>query len=153
VREWLDTAGLKLWVEYSITGDDATNRKVMDQVTGGVSNVAQSEVTFRTLTPLADTGAALVLVTISSRYLDPKAETEKLATLELNKDNETFKLKPIYLVGRQAEEEKPNDPLFKYRLTIVKPDGTTKEGKEWIASSKMTIFIGAAQIKPILEGN
>lgn len=153
VREWLDGAALKMWIEYAPAGDETAHKRVMDQVTGGVSNVAQTEIAFRTLAPLADTGAALIVVTLTSRYLDPKAQVEKTVTLELNKDNETFRVKPVFLVNRQLDEDKPGDPLFKYRLTVVKPDGSSKDGQEWIPSSKKTIFIGAAQIKPLLGTN
>lgn len=153
VRPWLDGHALKMWVEYDLVNDPAAHQKVMEALVGGPDKVGASEVVFRTLTPLADTGAALIVVTISSRYLEPKGMVEKVTTLELNKDNETFRLRPVYLVNRRAEEDKPNDPLFKYRLTVVKPDGTTKEAKEWVSTSKMTIFIGSAVIKPILEAN
>lgn len=153
VRQWLDGFAMKMWVEYDMAPDDASHRKVAEGLFIGPDRTASAEVVFRTLTPLADTGAALIVVTISSRYLEPKGQTEKTVTLELNKDNEAFRLKPVYLLNRTAEEEKPGDPLYKYRLTVVKPDGTTKEGKEWISSSKMTVFIGSAVVKPILEAN
>jgi hypothetical protein len=151
VRQWLDTSALKMWVEFGLNTNEDANKKVLGPITIGPSVVGASEVTFRTLTPLADTGAALIQVTISSRYMEPKGQVEKTATLELNKDNESFKLRPIYLINRQPDEDRPNDPLFKYKLTVVKPDGTTKEGKDWIPSSKMTIFIGSVVIKPILD--
>lgn len=153
VRPWLESSAIKFWVEYGVQGTEAGHKKAMEAATGGVSSVTASEITFRTLTPLADTGAALIQVTVSSRYLDPKGQLEKTATLELNKDNEAFKLRPIYLLNRQPDEERPGDPLFKYRLTVVKPDGTVKEGKEWIPSNKMTLFIGSVLIKPILEAS
>ena len=55
-------------------------------------------------------------MTIVSKYLEPKGQLEKTVTLELNKDNAAFTLKPVYLLNRTAEEDKPNDPLYKYRF-------------------------------------
>lgn len=151
IPAWLDTSAKRAWIEYSLVGDDPdANQKAWDSITGGVTGAAQAEITFRTLTPLQDTGAALVVVTVSSKYFDPKGGAETTKTLELGKDNENFKLKPIYLVGRQPGEDKPNDPLFKFKLTVVKADGTTVESPQWTPSNGTTIYIGKAQLQPLL---
>jgi hypothetical protein len=151
VPTWLDTSAQKMWIDYAVVADDEdANRKALEAVTGGVTSVAQAEISFRALTPLQDTGVALVLVTVSSKYFDPKGTTESVKTIELSKDNEVFKIKPIYLVNRQAGDEKPGDPLFKFKLTVVKADGTSKESNQWTPSNGLTIYIGKAQIQPIL---
>ena len=151
IRTWLDTSARRMWVDYSIVGDDlAANKKAWDGVTGGVTGAAQSEITFRTLTPLQDTGAALVVVTVASKYFDPRGGAETTKTIELDKDNGSFKLKPIYLVNRQAGENKPGDPLFKFKLTVVKADGTSVESPQWTNSNGTTIYIGKAQVQPLL---
>ncbi len=151
IPAWLDTSAKRMWVDYSIVSDDPeANKKAWDVVTGGVTGAAQSEITFRTLTPLQDTGAALVVVTVASKYFNPKGGAETTRTIELGKDNESFKLKPIYLVNRQAGENKPGDPLFKFKLTIVNADGTTAESAQWTNSNNTTIYIGKAQVQPLL---
>jgi hypothetical protein len=150
IPAWLDSSR-RAWIEYSLVSDDPeANRKAWDAITGGVTGAAQSEITFRTLTPLQDTGAALVVVTVSSKYFDPRGGAETTKTLELGKDNESFKIKPIYLVGRQPGEDKPGDPLFKFKLTVVKADGTTAESTQWTNSNGVTVYIGKAQIQPLL---
>jgi hypothetical protein len=151
IPTWLDTSSRKMWVDYSVVSDDAqANQKAFEAVTGGVTTVAQSEITFRTLTPLQDTGVALILVTVSSKYFDPKGATESVKTIELNKDSETFKIKPVYLVNRQAGEDKPGDPLFKFKLTVVKGDGTSQEGTQWTSSNGLTVYIGKTQLQSVL---
>ncbi|MDH7480445.1 MAG: hypothetical protein QHH26_00550 [Armatimonadota bacterium] len=151
VPSWLDTSALKMWVDYSLVADDQDAiAKAIEAVTGGVTSIAQSEITFRTLTPLADTGVALVLVSVSSKYFDPNASGEIVKTLELTQDGASFKVGPVYLVNRQPGEEKPGDPLFKYKLTVVNPDGTTKEGTTWTESNNLTIYVGSAQLRSII---
>jgi hypothetical protein len=151
IPKWLDSSAIKMWVEYAVVGDDeAATAKAIDTVTGGVTSVAQSEITFRTLTPLADTGVSVVLVTVASKYFDARASGEVVKTVELTQDGGTFKVGPIYLVDRQPGQEKPGDPLFKFKLTVVKADGTTKEGAEWTESNNLTVYIGTAQLRPIV---
>ncbi|MDI6829156.1 MAG: hypothetical protein QME62_11810, partial [Armatimonadota bacterium] len=151
VPTWLDNVALKMWVDYAVVGDDQdATAKAIETVTGGVTSVSQSEITFRTLTPLADTGVAVILVNVSSKYFNPNASGEVVKTIELNQDGGNFKVGPIYLINRQPGEEKPGDPLFKYKFTVVNPDGTTKEGTSWTESNNLTIYVGSAQIRPII---
>lgn len=147
----LDTTALKMWIEYAVTGDDDDgNRQAVDSVTLGVSSVAQSELTFHTMSPLADTGAKLLLVTVSSKYFDASASNEIFKTVELTKDDETYKIGPVYLVNRQPGEEKPGDPLFKYRLTVVNADGTTKDAAKWVESNRLSVYVGSSDVKAIV---
>jgi hypothetical protein len=154
IPTWLDTSSsnLKMWVDYAVTSDEDATASAIDAVTGGVTSVAQSKITFRTLSPLADTEAALVLVTISSKYFDPKGASESVKTVELTQDGSTYDVGPIYLIDRQLGQEKPGDPLFKFKLTVVNPDGTSKEGTLWTESNNLTIYIGNMQLQPIIGG-
>ena len=150
IPTWLDSAALKMWVDYAVLADDEEAvAKAIGSVTGGVTSITQSEITFRTLTPLADTGAAVILVTVSSKYFDATASAEVVKTVELTQDSSSFKVGPIYLINRQPGEIKPGDPLFRYKLTVVNPDGTMQEGASWVEANNLTVYIGAAQIRSI----
>jgi len=150
IPSWLDSSAIKMWVDYGVVSDEEATAKALETVTGGVTSIAHGEITFRTLSPLADTGVALIVATVSSKYFDPRASGETTKTVELTQDGTAYKVGPIYLIDRQDGQEKPGDPLFKFKLTAVKADGTTKEAAEWTESNRLSVYIGSAQLRPIV---
>jgi hypothetical protein len=153
IPEWLDRAPqvLKMWVDYALVPDEAATNAVLEAITGGVVGVARAEITFRTLTYAQELKVASVLVKVSSRYFDTKGTEEVVKTVELDKESSAYKVGPIFLIKRQPGEAKPGDPLFRYRITVVLDDGSMKGSKEWIEGNDLTVFIGKAQLKPVVE--
>src|SRR5262249_45948989 len=58
VPAWVDGKALRLWIGYGVQADCAScTERVVRAITGGVASVATAQITFSTITPLADTGA------------------------------------------------------------------------------------------------
>lgn len=152
VPSWLDGRSLSMWLEPQPDGScEACDQAVVAEVTGGVTSLGSSEITFHTITPLADLGAYEISVTVRSRYFD--ARTRQLRTqptLPLSADNQDFRLGPIYLINRQPGESVPGDPLFEYLLEVSMPDGRTHRATRWIPSDNLRVLVGKVQVEQAL---
>jgi hypothetical protein len=152
VPSWLDARTRRAWIQYAALGDCAScDQRVIAQITGGAATTGASQITFHTITPLADVGAHEIGLTVRSRYFDPAgAAVQTKAPLPLTADNQDFPLGPLYLGTRQPGESIPGDPLFEYRLEVVMPDGTQHRGTRWIPSDSLRVLIGRAQLDAAL---
>ena len=114
-------------------------------------SVGAAQISFHTITPLADTGAYEISVTLRSRYFDPKTRDRRtLPPLVLGADNQDFTIGPIYLVNRQPGEKVPGDPLFEYSIEVAMGDGTTYSGTTWIPVDGLRVLIGRVQLEQAL---
>jgi hypothetical protein len=146
VPAWIDTEAKRVWVEYGVVETcDPCDRQVLDRITGGVTSVAADQITFHTITPLADVGGYEITAHVRSKYFDPKDRAVLQKSVVLNADNQDFTLKPIYNVPREAGE-----PLFEYLLELAMPDGTQHRGTRWIPSESVRVLIGRAQLEQSL---
>jgi hypothetical protein len=146
VPAWIDSAAKRVWVDYSVVETcDACDRLVLDRITGGVTSIAADQITFHTITPLADVGGYEITAHVRSKYFDPKDRASLQKSVVLKADNQDFTLKPIYNLTRPAGE-----PLFEYRLELAMPDGTIHQGTQWIASEGVRVLIGRAQLEQSL---
>ncbi len=156
VPSWLDGRSLAMWLEPQPDGScEACDQAVVAEVTGGVTSLGSSEITFHTITPLADLGAYEISVTVRSRYFD--ARTRQLRTqptLPLSADHQDFRLGPIYLINRQPGESVPQnglaDPLFEYLLEVTMPDGRIHRATRWIPSDNLRVLVGKVQVEQAL---
>lgn len=143
VPAWIDTEAKRVWVDYTVVDScEACDRQVLDGITGGVTSIAAEQITFHTITPLADVGGYEISAQVRSKYFDPKDRAELRKSIVLKADNQDFILKPIYNVSRPAGE-----PLFEYLLELAMPDGTIHTGTTWIPTDNLRVLIGRAQLE------
>lgn len=152
VPRWLDTKAERMWVDYRVERDcRPCDEAVMAAITSGVTAATPSQLTFRTLTPLADTGAVEVGVRVRSRYFHPRnRELVTQPLLPLTADMQEFTTGPVYLVDRQPGEEVQGDPLFEYQLELLMPDGRSHRGQEWIPVHDLRVNVGSFQVEEAL---
>jgi hypothetical protein len=146
VPAWVDTEAKRLWVDYSVVDSCAPcDKQVLDAITGGVTSIAAEQITFHTITPLAEVGGYELTAVVRSRYFDPgdRAMTQKSVVLKA--DNQDFTLRPIYNGSVRAGE-----PLFEYLLELAMPDGRTYRGSRWIPSDSLRVLIGRSQLEQSL---
>jgi hypothetical protein len=138
----------RVWLEYVLVRDcEACNRNVVSSITGGVSNLGSTPITFHTLTPLEDLEAAEISVMVRSRFFDPRNRSvQEKGPLVLNADGKDFNIGPLY------QDPEATGPLFEYKLELVQKDGTTTSGTEWVPSEKPRVVIGKIQVKSALSG-
>ena len=110
-----------------------------------VTSIAAEQITFHTITPLADTGGYEISAQVRSKYFDPKDRGELRKSIVLKADSQDFVLRPIYNVSRPAGE-----PLFEYLLELAMPDGTIHAGTTWIPSDNLRVLIGRSQLEQSL---
>ncbi len=148
VPAWLEQRAGGMWIEYEpVKTCEACKEEALKRINGSVSSLSSSQVTFRTITPLADTGAFEIDVRMRSKYFDARSGDMQEKSLVLNKDNQDFKVGPVYLVDRQAGEARPGDPLFEYTLDVIMPDGATRQGSNWLAVDGLRVLIGKVQVE------
>ena len=107
--------------------------------------MASDQITFHTITPLADVGGYEITAYVRSKYFDPRDRTEVQKPVVLKADNQDFTLRPIYNQPRGAGE-----PLFEYLLELAMPDGSTYRGTKWIPSDGLRVLIGRVQLEQSL---
>jgi hypothetical protein len=146
VPAWIDTEAKRIWVDYGVSQNcDACDKRVLEGITGGVSSVAAEQLTFRTITPLADAGAYEVTAHVRSKFFDLRDRAMVEKVLVLGADNKDFTLGPIYNADRRDGES-----LFEYRLDLAMPDGRTHRGTQWIRSDELRVVVGKAQLEQSL---
>jgi hypothetical protein len=152
VRGWLDRA-LKSWIEFAVREDDAAGRsKVQSDVIPPPQLSAQ--VSLSTLTLFAGNTLARLVVDVRSKYFHPRDHTLKIKTQQFQKDNEAATVGPVFLGDRSPDDvDRPGDPLFEYRLTAVRADGTTVGPGPWKIGSRLEIFFGQAQVQALMALN
>lgn len=146
VPAWIDTEARRVWIEYGVVETcEPCDRQVLDRITGGVTSIAADQVTFHTITPIADVGGYEITAHVRSKYFDPKDRAELQKSIVLKADNQDFTLKPIYNLPRAVGQ-----PLFEYLLELAMPDGTIYKGTRWIPSEGLRVLIGRAQLEQSL---
>ena len=153
VGSWVDAQQLRSWIEYSVDGDcQSCDEQVIAAITGGVAGVSASQVTFKTIAPLDETGAVEITLLVRTRYLHPTDRalgTMPLVVLDRDQADYTAPA-PIYLAGRQPGESRPGDPLFEYQLSVTMPDGQIHQANNWIPSDHLRVVIGSHQLRQAL---
>lgn len=152
VPSWLDGRAKRVWVEYAVARDcRSCDEQVVAAITGGVTSLGSSQITFHTITPLEDTGAYEIQVTVRSKYFDPRVrELQIKPALVLGEDNKDFATGPVYLINRQPGQAVPGDPLFEYQLALTLPSGETLTSDRWMPSDSLRVLIGKVQLEKAL---
>lgn len=160
IPRWIDERALRMWIDYGVEVDcEACDRKVIEELTSGVRGGAPEPAVFRTLTPLADTGAFEIEVTVRSRYLHPRErDLRTLPVLVLDQDRSTFEVGPLFPGSRQESAASPapegledrEGPLLEYRLELLMPDGRSYTSETWLESRDLRIHVGTFQIEQAL---
>jgi hypothetical protein len=149
VPAWIDGQAKRLWIEYAVDGSCAScDDDVIRSITGGVSSVGPSQITFHTITPLADAGAYEIQTQVRSRYFDPSSRDPQVRTVVLNSDGHDFTLGPVYTADRDAGGA--SGPLFEYFFELTMKDGTTYKATHWIACDDLRLTVGRHQLEEAL---
>jgi hypothetical protein len=149
--EAVDRAAKRMWIRYSLDRRCETCvSDVIDQLLSGDVWPDISRVTVRTLTPLADTGAAELWVKTRSRFFTTAAsEVTPGPTLTFTADRSEQVVEPVF--GRPAPDDVPDaPPLLEYLITLIMPDGTEHRGTTWIPSPSDQIRVGRVQVEKSL---
>ena len=148
VPGWIDSQAKRVWLEYAVDATCAAcGETVIRSITGGVSTTGPSQITFHTITPLADTGGYEISAQVRSKYFDPQSHDTQTKTAVMSSDGKDFPLGPLYLGARQPGESVPGDPLFEYLLTLTMKDGSTYRATRWIPSDDLRLAIGKHQLE------
>ncbi len=152
IPEAVDRKAERIWLQYRLDrscGSCIDN--VVDTLLSGDVWPDTGAITFRSLTPLASTGAAEIWIDVRSRFFDP-GERDVTAGPQTTvvADRASYTVEPIFLTNRLDPETGEAWPLFEYRLTVVMPDGTVHEGSGWLPSERETVVIGPVQIEQSL---
>ena len=141
-------AAKRVWLEYAV---DATcgpcDETVIRSITGGVSTSGPSQITFHTITPLAETGGYEIAAQVRSKYFDPQSHELQTKTVVMSQDGKDFAIGPLYLGTRQPGESVQGDPIFEYLLTLTMKDGSTYRATRWVPSDDLRLAIGRHQLE------
>ncbi len=145
---------LQVWLDYVLEDScGQCEEEILAAVTSGVSTVASSEIVFRTLSPLADTGAVEIALEVRSRFFHPRSrELRTQPLLILDQDGGSFPMGPIYSADQQELGEAAGQHLYEYRLRLVMPDGTLYDSPRWVPASALYQPIGTVQLEEALGG-
>jgi hypothetical protein len=149
---WVAERAQLLWLDYSVAHDCAEcDEQVLGAITGGVAAVRAQQLTLRTLSPLADTGAVEITVKVRSRYFHPQdRDLVEKPLLVLRQDGQAYTMGPIYPPEPQAGGAPAGDPPFEYFLQVVMPDGRLQRARQWLAADDLYQPIGRIQVEEAL---
>ncbi len=150
VVPWLDGA-LKAWIEYAVKEAEPAGLSAVRDEIGIAAAQATSQATFETLTPFTAGGLARIVLDVRSSYFDPRDRDPKVRTVQFSKDGERASVGPLFLGDRSPDDlARPGDPLFSWRLSVVKADGTVAGPGPWTDGARLELFLGDAQLQQVL---
>jgi hypothetical protein len=142
VPAWIDRDAKRMWVQYRpVAKCRPCDERVIAEVTGGVVSVTTSQLVFRTITPLADTGAYELTVHVRSRFFDPQGQQSQQKSIVLGADGEDFPIGPLY-VG-----ESQQGTIAEYAIDVAMKDGSVHKAKRWLRADGLRVLIGSTQIR------
>ncbi len=144
---WLDASARKMWLDYGVEGQcRECGAAALAALTGGVSSTGGNEITFHTVTPLAESGALAVVAEVRSRWWDPQGRELRTRQVVLDADGRDFRLGPLF-----APASADGGALFEYRLALTMKNGKPETGLErWIPSRDLYVPIGSFQLETSL---
>jgi hypothetical protein len=145
---WIDAQAEKMWVDYAVDRNcRACGTNAIAALTGGVSTAGASQITFHSLTPLAETGAHDLQVEVRSRYFDPRGDELQVRSFVVDADEKDFLVGPLFLDERAAAGT-GEGPFFEYRLTLTMKDGDVFAGSAaWIPGDALRVPLGRRQLE------
>lgn len=151
IPAWLDGRAKRIWIDYTpIENCQPCDEQVISAITNGVGDRAASQITFRTLTPLADVGAYEISLRVRSKYFDPRGrDMQEKPPIVLNADNRDFTVGPFYSPGTPPDAAR-GEHLFEYFIEVTMPDGTSHSSTRWMPADSLRVPIGKAQIERAL---
>lgn len=146
IPSWIDAQAQKVWVDYTVDAScKSCGTEAVAALTGGVSAVGSSQITFHSLTPLAETGASDIVVEVRSRYFDPRGERLQTRSVIVNADDRDFLVGPLFVADRS---DAGGDPYFEFRLSLTMKDGDIVAGNAaWIPGNTLRVPIGRKQLE------
>lgn len=151
VPGWIDAQAKRIWLDYAVESScQSCDDAVIRSITGGVSSAGPSNITFHTITPIADAHATDIQVLVRSKYFDPQSRELQTKSVVFDADGKDFTMGPIYLGTRQLGESVPGDPLFEYLLTVNTGTGDQLKATKWLSSDDVRQVIGRHQLEEAL---
>jgi len=93
-------------------------------------------------------GIYKLLLTVKTPYLTAKGDQVATKELELTAEANRDESIRIYM----PQKAKRSDPLlYKYRLSLVKSDGSEVGGTAWEEGRSLNLYIGSSQIEALLQ--
>jgi hypothetical protein len=147
IPAWLD-GELKAWVEYAVREQDEAGQRALRDEIGMDAVQATAQVGLNMLTPFSAGGLARLVVDVRSRYFDPKDRTPQVRSHAFSKDDEAAAIGPLFMGDRTADDLlRPGDPLFSWRLTGIKADGTSCGPGAWTDGARLDLYVGLTQVQ------
>lgn len=145
---WLDAQAEKMWIDYAVDrGCRACGTNAIAALTGGVSTAGGAQITFHSLTPLAETGAHDVQLEVRSRYFDPRGEELQVRSIVVDADEKDFLVGPLFL-GQRSGAGAEGGSFFEYRVSLTMKDGDVFAGSAaWIPGDALRVPIGRRQLE------
>lgn len=143
VPSWIDRDAKRLWVQYRpVATCRPCDQRVIAEITGGVVATSATELVFRTITPLAETGAYELTVRVRSRFFDPEAQQVQERSIVLGADGQDFPIGPLYI-----GEQPPGTSIGEYAIDVAMKNGTVHKAQRWLRVEGLRVLIGTSQIK------
>lgn len=141
---WIDAEAQKIWIDYTVDAScKECGANAIAALTGGVSTTGSSQITFHSMTPLAESGAQRILVEVRSRYFDPQGAQTRMRSVVVDADDKDFAIGPLFGLDRVTGA----GPMFEFRLTLTMPDGEVVAGNAaWVPGDKLWMPIGNRQL-------
>lgn len=151
VPQWIQDHALRGWVEYGLVSDYPPGTEQARRTWTRGAEISAGRLAIASLTPFADvTGLGRIVVDIRSRYFDTRGESEETKSVTLNADNQTINVTPFY---RTTDAGSGEGPLFQFRLTVIKSDGTVNGPGPWTSAATSDLYVGSAQVRPLLPAH
>lgn len=134
----------KTWVDYKVLECESCNQKILNDLTGGLTNATKEPVHFRTINVLNSSGAEYLWIYLKSKQLDPnRAEEVTLARpIEITADGDDFESPPLYLNQNET-------PDFEYKIILVtrQGDAVPSPTNEWLQGNSLNVLLGKNDVK------
>jgi hypothetical protein len=152
----VDAVAARMWMTYALDRSCASCvSEALNRIVIGNVGPPAMQMSMTLLTPLADTGTALLQVETRSRYLDPNDRAVRTGpTLTFATDGTT---QPVGFFFRSNAAEvastgsdiapEEQGPVYQYRVSAIRATGEPCSGQTWLDASGETTFVGSFQVR------
>jgi hypothetical protein len=136
--------------DATLVRDEASVRRVVEDLTGGVGALPVHELWVEVVKPqqlFQQYNVYKVAVEVRSQHFDPQGQTSISHTYELDEATAKLQCDPLYLRGSLGPG------AYEFRVGIVTTDGTVHTDSTWRQASPALanrIFVGASLIEEVL---
>lgn len=152
----VDTVAERMWMTYALDRSCASCvSETLNRIVIGNVGPPAMQMSITLMSPLADTGTALLQIETRSRYLDPNDRALRTGpTLTFGTDGTTqpvgFFFRPHAAEAASTEADtasQEEETAYQYRVTAIRATGEPCPGKTWLDAAGETTFIGSFQVR------